>query len=183
MYWSVIGAFVAFEYVAEWLISWLPFYWEFKTLFLLFLALPQTQGSTFIYTTYLQPFFIKNEAQLDAGIVSIQLNILNFLQARLTSLWQTVWQLVNKSAAESSQSGNASPQSAAGGFSLQSAMALWQTYAPALPKPFSTPLPPTSRSTSQQNVNYQASQNPVPAGPPTGAPPFPVPQPFHGSQS
>jgi hypothetical protein len=22
MYWSVIGAFVAFEYVAEWLISW-----------------------------------------------------------------------------------------------------------------------------------------------------------------
>lgn len=22
MYWSVVGAFVAFEYVAEWLISW-----------------------------------------------------------------------------------------------------------------------------------------------------------------
>ena len=64
MYWSVIGAFVAFEYLAEWLISWqvifpplapcdhltlallpsrLPFYWELKTAFLLFLSLPQTQ--------------------------------------------------------------------------------------------------------------------------------------------
>jgi len=63
MYWSVIGAFVAFEYLAEWLISWqvifpplapcdhltlallpsrLPFYWELKTAFLLFLSLPQT---------------------------------------------------------------------------------------------------------------------------------------------
>ena len=64
MYWSVIGAVVAFEYIAEWLISWqvltidysvrhtsqtipsscrLPFYWEVKTLFFLYLSLPQIQ--------------------------------------------------------------------------------------------------------------------------------------------
>jgi receptor expression-enhancing protein 1/2/3/4 len=59
MYWTVIGAFVAFQYTAEWLISWyvyqhlmclrlirasrFPFYFEIKTLFLLFLALPQIQ--------------------------------------------------------------------------------------------------------------------------------------------
>ena len=67
MYWSVIGAFVAFEYVAEWFITWyavfstsylekwylillkrIPFYWEVKTLFLLFLSLPQTQVSRLV---------------------------------------------------------------------------------------------------------------------------------------
>jgi len=60
MYWAVISMVVAFEYLAEWLISWqvsfflvvprltffsqrLPFYWEIKTVFLLFLSLPQSQ--------------------------------------------------------------------------------------------------------------------------------------------
>ena len=70
MYWTVVGAFVAFEYTAEWLISWyvtffstspylnytifavhllgtsrLPFYWEAKTIFFLYLSLSQTQVS------------------------------------------------------------------------------------------------------------------------------------------
>ncbi|KAF8973567.1 TB2/DP1, HVA22 family-domain-containing protein [Flammula alnicola] len=49
MYWSVIGAFIAFEYVAEWMVSWLPFYWELKTLFLLYLSLPQTQVHRFVF--------------------------------------------------------------------------------------------------------------------------------------
>lgn len=66
MYWAVVGAFVAFEYVSGWLLDWsvalsahhaphahihvpllsltrVPFYWEARTVFLLFLALPQTQ--------------------------------------------------------------------------------------------------------------------------------------------
>jgi len=47
-YWVVVGAVVAFEYTAEWLLSWLPFYWEIKTLFLLFLSLPQFEGSTYL---------------------------------------------------------------------------------------------------------------------------------------
>jgi len=83
MYWSVIGAFVAFEYVAEWFISWLPFYWEIKTLFLLFLSLPQTQGSTYVYTAYLQPAFSRNEHYLDA----IQRNMPAYIQAKLAHLW------------------------------------------------------------------------------------------------
>jgi receptor expression-enhancing protein 1/2/3/4 len=40
-YWIIIGGVVAFEYTAEWLLCWFPFYWEIKTLFLLFLSLPQ----------------------------------------------------------------------------------------------------------------------------------------------
>ncbi|KAK7059112.1 hypothetical protein VNI00_001737 [Paramarasmius palmivorus] len=87
MYWCVVGAFVGFEYVAQWFVSWLPFYWELKTIFLLFVSLPQVQGSTFIYTSYLAPFFTKNEHEIDAGIASIQSNVLAFAQSKLASLW------------------------------------------------------------------------------------------------
>ncbi|OCH94695.1 hypothetical protein OBBRIDRAFT_831527 [Obba rivulosa] len=95
-YWTVIGAFITFEYVAEWFISWIPFYWETKTAFLLFLSLPQTQGSTWIYDTYLHPYFEKNKANIDAGIVAAQTNVLTFLQTRLTALWQLLWDLATK---------------------------------------------------------------------------------------
>ena len=59
MYWAVVGAFVAFEYVTGWILDWcvppfadpraanltvtvarrVPFYWEARTVFLLFLSL------------------------------------------------------------------------------------------------------------------------------------------------
>jgi hypothetical protein len=58
---SIVGALVGLEYALEWLVSWwesftvyhrqwlmftslrVPFYWELKTIFVLYLALPQTQ--------------------------------------------------------------------------------------------------------------------------------------------
>lgn len=63
MYWAVIAVIAAYEYSVEFLISWyvrrhcelgfvdddhapfgrFPFYYELKTLFLIFLVLPQTQ--------------------------------------------------------------------------------------------------------------------------------------------
>ncbi|KAJ3556440.1 hypothetical protein NM688_g2025 [Phlebia brevispora] len=88
---AALGAFVAFENVAEWFVSWLPFYWEFRTVFLLFMALEQTQGSTWFYNTYLQPFFSKNEADIDAGIVSAQMKAAAFLQSKLGSVWEALW--------------------------------------------------------------------------------------------
>ncbi len=65
MYWVCVGGLVAFENVAQWLVSWyvkrsyfhtsqtpyklrvvrFPFYWEARTILLLFLALPQIQVS------------------------------------------------------------------------------------------------------------------------------------------
>ncbi|KAG5647577.1 hypothetical protein DXG03_008930 [Asterophora parasitica] len=124
-YWVVIGAFVTFEYLSEWLISWLPFYWEVKTLFLLFLALPQTE-----------PFFIKHERELDAGIISVQGNLLAYLQSRLAALWAFVWNAANKAPASANgqaASGQTTPTGTGGpSFSLESAMSLWKTYGPLI---------------------------------------------------
>ncbi|KAH9944210.1 TB2/DP1, HVA22 family-domain-containing protein [Epithele typhae] len=95
-YWAVVGAFVAFEYVAGWILDWVPFYWEARTVFLLFLSLPQTQGSTWVFTTYFQPFLEKNQADIDANIAAVQSNTLAFLQSRLQVFWQTFWDLATK---------------------------------------------------------------------------------------
>jgi len=130
-YWSVIGAFITFEYIAERIISWVPFYWEIKTLFLLFLSLPQTEGSTWIYGTYLAPFFTKNEADLDARIVLFQTNVLTFAKTQLMWMWQVVWSLLSR-VPVTAQPGQASQNGAATGASpLDSARQLWGTYGPA----------------------------------------------------
>jgi len=182
-YWSVIGLLVAFEYLAEFLVSWLPFYFECKILFILFLALPQTQGSTYLYTMYLQPFFSKNEVELDAGILSIQRKTFVFAQARLAALWTIVWGAINKNAAAGQQATGTpgqSPPAPGAGLSLESAMGLFRTYgpslmsalqpaaAPAAPPASPSPSPSFAPSASTTSFETPAAEH--------RAPPFPEPQ-------
>ncbi|EJD03685.1 uncharacterized protein FOMMEDRAFT_167026 [Fomitiporia mediterranea MF3/22] len=82
-YWIVVGALLAFEYSVEAFISWFPFYWELKLLFLLFISLPQVQGSTYIYDTWLSPYLSRNELYLDRQIDSASENFLGFFQAQV----------------------------------------------------------------------------------------------------
>ncbi|KAK0194473.1 TB2/DP1, HVA22 family-domain-containing protein [Armillaria mellea] len=82
MYWSVLGCIVSVEYVAEWLISWIPFYYLTKTLFLLYLSLPQTQGSTYLY--------INLSRAIDATTASLRAKLYSFVQARARALWDQI---------------------------------------------------------------------------------------------
>ncbi|KAJ7786136.1 TB2/DP1, HVA22 family-domain-containing protein [Mycena metata] len=185
-YWAVIGVLVAYEYLFEFLVSWFPFYFEIKIIFILFLALPQTQGSTFIYQMYLQPFFSKNEVELDAGIMNIQRKTLSFAQARFATLWQALWSAINKNAATGQQApptpGQA-PPAPGGGLSMESAMGLFRTYGPSLmgalqpaaappagPSPTPSPLPSPAA-----NIAATGSYYGTPAAE-HRAPPFPEPQ-------
>ncbi|KAJ4485945.1 TB2/DP1, HVA22 family-domain-containing protein [Lentinula aciculospora] len=182
MYWSVVGAFVGFEHIAGWLVSWLPFYWEIKTVFLLFLSLPQIQGSTFIYNSYMQPFFTRNEKEIDAGIVSIQSNILSFVQSRLYALWELLWSVLNKTPVSQGNADNAQQTQPTPSISLDTAIGLFKTYGPSLLnslKPVAAPagtvptpasLTPTASSSSVSTMSAQ-SGTPLSETPP----PFPEP--------
>ncbi|KAI0639614.1 hypothetical protein C8Q77DRAFT_1082069 [Trametes polyzona] len=136
MYWAVVGAFVAVEYVSGWLLDWIPFYWEARTVFLLFLALPQTQGSTWVYQTYFQPFLLKNQADIDASISAAQTNALTFLQSRLQVFWQTFWDLATKASQNPNQpgaaAGGAAPAQPAGASPVELARSLWSSYGASL---------------------------------------------------
>ncbi|PPQ62987.1 hypothetical protein CVT24_006093 [Panaeolus cyanescens] len=179
VYWTVAGAFVAVTYTTEWFISWLPFYWELKTIFLLFLALPQTQGSTWVYETYLQPLFAKNEAELDAGIVAIQRNILAFVQAKLAALWNFVWSFADKSrqqAQGANQSGNAAPSGSSGLASLLSPEVVRTALNFLQPASQQSATSTPSMSRQQSDVSAHGSSTEATTTGIDKAPSFPVPQ-------
>ncbi|KAI9445346.1 hypothetical protein H4582DRAFT_2095035 [Lactarius indigo] len=120
-YWTVVGTLVAFEYTAEWLLSWFPFYWETKTLFLLFLSQFEAranfqihlgrlllwailtpspfellQGSAHIYKSYLEPFLVQNEKDIDATIASARDETVQFLHSRISALWDIIYSFLSK---------------------------------------------------------------------------------------
>ncbi|KAG6876184.1 hypothetical protein C0993_005072 [Termitomyces sp. T159_Od127] len=115
MYWSVLGSIVGVELLAEWLLAWIPFYYPLKSLFLLYLVLPQTQGAAYIYTTHLRPFFHAHETQIDDALAQLRARAYRFVQARLRALW----------AALASQA----PQQQAPAQDAGALGSLWRTYA------------------------------------------------------
>jgi receptor expression-enhancing protein 1/2/3/4 len=75
-----------------------PFYWELKTLFLLFLSLPQTQGSSWLYATQLEPYLSANEADIDDALAAAQSQTVTFAHAKFAVLWDAAVGLLNRAA-------------------------------------------------------------------------------------
>ncbi|KAF9011966.1 TB2/DP1, HVA22 family-domain-containing protein [Cyathus striatus] len=132
MYWSVLGCVVGVEYVAEWLVSWIPFYYTVKTIFLLYLALPQTQGSSYLYLHHLQPFFRTHESQIDATLVQLKTKVYAFLQDRVRLLWEHVSSTVGAAqAAPPQQPGQPQQENTASG-PAQLVSSLWTSFGPGI---------------------------------------------------
>ena len=165
MYWSVLGCVVGVEYVAEWLVSWyvsslskentpftlgylnpilssrIPLYSTFKAIFFLYLALPQTQGSTYIYVVHLRPFFARHEGQIDMAIAEVRVKAYRFLQEKARTIWAAVIDALTSGAARDANTAGVgggqidqpSPtaQNPTGG-PTQLLSSLWTSYGPAI---------------------------------------------------
>ncbi|XWW98427.1 hypothetical protein V2A60_006427 [Cordyceps javanica] len=68
MYWVVFSICLLAESWVSFIVTWIPFYGYFRLLFLLYLILPQTQGSRILYERYVHPFLQDNESQIDEFI-------------------------------------------------------------------------------------------------------------------
>ncbi|OSD03280.1 hypothetical protein PYCCODRAFT_1477145 [Trametes coccinea BRFM310] len=173
-YWAVVGAFVAVEYVTGWILDWIPFYWEVRTLFLLFLALPQTQGSSWVYTTYLQPFLLKNQADIDAGLAAAQTNALAFVQSRVQVFWQTFWALATRASAAQPAPGQ-QQQPAAGGNAVEMARSLWASYGSSLLGAFQQAArPATGAQPGVASASARAASAPARPAPSPAATPYDI---------
>ena len=63
-YWVIYG----FVETAESIIAqflWIPFYYEMKSVLLLWLVLPQTKGAAFVFQHFICPFMQKYASQID----------------------------------------------------------------------------------------------------------------------
>lgn len=83
-YWIIIAVLTVFERVADVFVSWVPMYCEAKLFFIIYLWYPKTLGTTYVYSTFLQPFVARHEADIDR-----QLNELMTRAGDLAFLW---WQ-------------------------------------------------------------------------------------------
>merc|ERR1712047_143138 len=65
-YWVVYGVFSVAEFFTDWILSWFPFYYLAKMLIFVWCMAPiQANGSQFIYSHVILPWFLKNEDKLD----------------------------------------------------------------------------------------------------------------------
>ncbi|KAF9785839.1 TB2/DP1, HVA22 family-domain-containing protein [Thelephora terrestris] len=181
MYWCTVGVLVGIEHVCEWLICWFPFYWEVKTLFLLFLALPQTQGSTWVYQSYLEPFFRQNEHDLDQGILSTQSTAVILVQSKFQAVWEALWGMINRNAADGRPGVGAQGQQRPGGSQpgaasspYDAARQLFNDYAPgvlgsfvnraygAAPTDANSNTRPSPRAAASSSTSFGGSENSSP---------------------
>lgn len=64
-YWVVYMTVEAFEVFGAFALNWIPFYYEQKLMFLIWLFAPQTRGAQFLYDNYIKPFLVKHASQFD----------------------------------------------------------------------------------------------------------------------
>jgi len=65
-YWVVYACFGTVEFFSDILLSWFPFYYLCKCLFLMYCAAPASwNGSHTIYNRLIRPYFLKYESKLD----------------------------------------------------------------------------------------------------------------------
>jgi receptor expression-enhancing protein 1/2/3/4 len=118
----------------------IPFYYFFKMVFLLFLALPQTQGSTFIYQVHVAPLLQAHENQIDAAVSKMKTQLYTFLQERFQALWEQatktmgIAQQHQANVTPAPNAGAANPPTLADPLSgaAQMVSGWWTTYAPAI---------------------------------------------------
>jgi len=67
MYWIVFALFTCVEMFADMFLAfWLPFYYEMKIVFILWLLSPATKGASILYRKFVHPHFVKREQDIDA---------------------------------------------------------------------------------------------------------------------
>ncbi|KAK4317539.1 hypothetical protein Pmani_011383 [Petrolisthes manimaculis] len=65
-YWVVFALFSVFEFFSDILLSWFPFYWLAKCMFLVWCFMPVSwNGSYVIYSRVVRPFFMKHQDGID----------------------------------------------------------------------------------------------------------------------
>jgi receptor expression-enhancing protein 1/2/3/4 len=68
----------------------IPLYYPAKMVFILYLVLPQTKGSSYLYTHHLQPFFHAHEPEIDATLSSLKTRSYAFIQEKFRGVWGNV---------------------------------------------------------------------------------------------
>lgn len=151
----------------NWTISRIPLYYTMKTIFLLYLALPQTRGSSYIYVNHLQPFFHSHETQIDSTLASFKARVYTFIQERLRALWeQTIGQQQQAAFNPVGGATNTGPQPTLSdpvSGPAQLVSSFWRSYGPGIIASGTALLRQTAASANAPPANRPALDTPPPS--------------------
>jgi receptor expression-enhancing protein 5/6 len=71
-YWVVFGLLNVIEFFTDILLFWVPFYYSFKTVVILYLLLPQFQGAGVLYQKFVRPTLLKEQGGIDSNFAKIK---------------------------------------------------------------------------------------------------------------
>lgn len=78
MYWVVFAVFSVVEFFSDILLSWFPFYYFAKCVFLIWCMLPVSwNGSKYIYTKVVRPFVQQHEENIDNALSRVKEDAVN----------------------------------------------------------------------------------------------------------
>ncbi|KAL0086374.1 TB2/DP1, HVA22 family-domain-containing protein [Phycomyces blakesleeanus] len=89
-YWVVASGFLVAEYLTDIFLFWVPFYTDIKFVLLLWLILPQTQGTLVVYRDWLDPFLSQHEEYIDKTLIDIQTKARQTISLHLQTLLYTL---------------------------------------------------------------------------------------------
>ncbi|KAJ3282982.1 hypothetical protein BCR33DRAFT_720585 [Rhizoclosmatium globosum] len=71
-YWVVYGFLSIIELFSDVLLYWIPYYYAFKALLVVYLVHPRFDGAIVVYNNILEPYLDKNDEKIDENLAKIK---------------------------------------------------------------------------------------------------------------
>ncbi|MFS7937576.1 hypothetical protein Hanom_Chr05g00429281 [Helianthus anomalus] len=71
-YWIIIAAMTVWDPFGDAFIGWFPMYSEVKLVICVYLWYPKTQGTKYIYNSFLKPYLSKHEPKIDRTLSQLK---------------------------------------------------------------------------------------------------------------
>ncbi|XP_071713398.1 HVA22-like protein i [Rutidosis leptorrhynchoides] len=71
-YWIIIALLTVWDSFGDAFVSWLPLYSEVKVVICVYLWYPKTKGTIYIYSTFVKPYLLKHEGDIDRTIAELK---------------------------------------------------------------------------------------------------------------
>ncbi|PWN48548.1 hypothetical protein IE53DRAFT_389239 [Violaceomyces palustris] len=88
IYWSIFACINLAESYFGWSWRWVPFYYELRLFFNLWLVLPQTRGANYLYINHLYPLLHSHQNTIDSALSQIKSSASSQIATAIESAWK-----------------------------------------------------------------------------------------------
>ncbi|CAI9755903.1 unnamed protein product [Fraxinus pennsylvanica] len=163
-YWILVAILTVCERIGDLFISWVPMYGEAKLAFFLYLWLPKTKGTIYVYDSFFRPYVAKHETDIDRNLLELRTragDMAVLYWRKIASYGQTrIFDILQYIASQSTPPRRAQQQQQGPGVRRSSAPTNQRSTAKTQPQSEQPPSPTSSTSSSQHQENVAEEDGP-----------------------